>query len=327
MGVPPLSRPPCRRTVAGRPCADLGGDLGRMGSARLLDDLSRALAEPMPRRRALRLLWTSLAVGAVPALRPGQARPASAAALEHCKNDQRECLKDVVDGTRPHYCCRAPSWKWACGDKRNGYRCRNTCVEGRDQFPCTATEEDPEAGINGECCRRQVHVGCHTVSIPERRIAAGTCETCPPSRPAICIPYKRGKGVCCTLGEQCCANEASSVCCGADQLCGYPRKRNGSLDPTGTVTCKCRPGSGTPCGRDCCEAGETCCGPPRARTCCSEGDYCFWKRDVDDLVGFEGSSTDFGVCKRGCAPGNRAGGHCCGAGYRANRRGTGCVPE
>jgi hypothetical protein len=103
--------------------------------------------------------------------------------------------------------------------------------------------------------------------------------------------------------------------------------------------CICKKGT-KKCGPDCCDRGETCCNGkeccekgatcaasgccPKGRamcrpvgggkpTCCSEDEYCLWKVET---VGEDELAPLSGVCKKQCAPGNRCGTQCCGAGFQ-----------
>ena len=130
-----------------------------MSGARFLDDLARTLAEPMPRRRALRLLGSSLAAVTVPAFAPRVARAVATAGSVKCGYDQRTCRKGA-EAQFEEYCCPSPSWQFFCGGQTNAYRCVNQCPT-RDNFPCTALIPDREAGRNGVCCDRSIHSGCN----------------------------------------------------------------------------------------------------------------------------------------------------------------------
>src|SRR5262245_3114507 len=104
-----------------------------------LDALARALAEPMPRRRALRVLGTTIVAAAVPAF---ATRSAGAATVvrPRCGQDGRVCREFTND----EYCCGPPSWQFFCGGKKG--QCVNMC-NGPTAFPCTALIPHPESGI------------------------------------------------------------------------------------------------------------------------------------------------------------------------------------
>jgi hypothetical protein len=165
----------------------------------------------------------------------------------------------------------------------------------------------------------------------------GECRQCESLGGHSCLPAEKGATVCCAKGTTCCFNKTTTACCGPKQTCHAQK---------GAATCSCD--KGKKCGSDCCTAGETCCGGKECcgagetctgqgccpkgratcgssdgtgrRVCCDEGEYCFWKFE-DELAPLSGT------CKRGCAPGNRAGTQCCGTGYKPNKPKTACVPE
>jgi hypothetical protein len=294
---------------------------------RLVDDLARTLAEPMPRRRVLRVLGMSLAAATVPALGPRSARAVTGAAKgcntsveTCCEPDHRVCHKDAPVPINKGYCCRAPAWRFGCGTKANGYKCIDSCRETALQFSCTS-KKDKYGWTNGTCCPRAAYVGCN---------ADGSCKACA-SDEQICSPYKQGQSRCCdpARGERCFANLTSTACCGKDQL--------PVIKPGKPVQCACKPRKGTVCGADCCaperccggkeccEPGETCCSgrcckPGRACCdvgCCADGEWCLHKQT--------GRLFSVPVCMPTCTPGNRCGnGQCCGSGFSCV--GGACVP-
>lgn len=111
--------------------------LGENVSAeRFFDNLARTLAEPMPRRRAIRVLATSAVAVAMPGIGP---RAAGAATKQYqcnpnvetcCGRNERVCLKDAPTPINKGYCCGPSQFMW-CGDKRNGYKCVNVCPDAR----------------------------------------------------------------------------------------------------------------------------------------------------------------------------------------------------
>lgn len=64
-----------------------------MTAGRFLDDLARTMAEPMPRRRAVRVIGVSLAAIAVPGFIPRLARAQVGCTKSTCGKDQRCCQK------------------------------------------------------------------------------------------------------------------------------------------------------------------------------------------------------------------------------------------
>lgn len=143
-----------------------------------LDRLARALAEPMPRRRALRLLGTSV----VAAVLPGITGPRALAAPSRsaaCGNDERVCREFTAE----QYCCPAPSWRYWCGAQPG--TCEDRCT-GENAFPCTGLKPDKYSGVNGVCCDSRYHVACDQDAKP--RLSGGG------SRP-LCVPKTCGPDV------------------------------------------------------------------------------------------------------------------------------------
>jgi hypothetical protein len=216
--------------------------------------------------------------------------------------------------------------KERCICDAGGGRCAPNCplVNGRNWKDC------------GEICC-QPHERCadpaKSKCVSCEQEGKQTCRSYDDKSVVICCPATRG------AKSSCCANLKTAVCCGEKQTCKATGRR---------ARCMCA--EGKKCGLDCCRNGETCCGgkeccaanetctkngccpPDRAichnsrgtdPICCGAGEYCLWKAEVspdgDPLRPLRG------VCKSGCAPGNRAGKQCCGTGYRPNRARTQCV--
>lgn len=242
-------------------------------TTRLLDDLARSLAEPMPRRRALRLLGTTLVAVVVPGLGPKGAR-AGVRRSAKCGPDQRVCR----EFTQEEYCCPRPSWQFFCGSKRG--QCLNTCTGGT-KFPCTALIEHPESGINGLCCDRRLHSRCNPVG----RAPTRWKPECVPCLGTACGPNRKyGEGhpqrwTCCTKPNVCrkgvCRCPDGKLSCGGTDCCKRSKvckqcadADSGEVRVTGTVKC---------CGRDefccvdkCCDQRGACCNGK----CCPPGTQC-----------------------------------------------------
>jgi hypothetical protein len=263
-----------------------------VSSARVLDDLARSLAEPMPRRGALRLLAASVAAVAVPGLRPraAAARPTASAP---CGPDRRECQKGA-EASFQKYCCPPPSWRFFCGGRSTGYRCVNQCGPGGTTFPCTALFPHPESGINGVCCDRKLHSHCEPVGKPAT-CCHGQPIKCEPLGEAACrakggaaqwAPSEQWKPSCCPKPFGC-----GGVCCQPPNRCqgGRCRCADGSESCDGSTCCpkgkQCEtcwdvtsqlsdggpspPWRKTKVGKQCCPRGQRCC----RKTCC-RGESC-----------------------------------------------------
>lgn len=131
-----------------------------------IDDLARTLAEPMSRRRALRIFGTTVAAAAVPGLRPSPAGATRRAVGYTCNpnvetccgKDERVCQKDAPVPLNKGYCCPAPGWRWLCGDKKNGYKCVDFCGEDY-QSPCTGSPDKFSTTV-GVCCDNRIAPIC-----------------------------------------------------------------------------------------------------------------------------------------------------------------------
>ena len=117
-----------------------------MSAERFFDDLARAMATPIPRRRAVKVLGTTLAVLAVPGV---GARAARAATEQYqcnpnietcCGQNERVCLKGYPVPINKGYCCGPAQFMW-CGSMANGHRCISVCPTSRrcGQICCPPT--------------------------------------------------------------------------------------------------------------------------------------------------------------------------------------------
>lgn len=155
-----------------------------------LDDLARTLAQPMPRRRALRLLGASLVAATVPGLGPSVSRAARGAATYTCNpnvetccdEDRRVCHKDAPVPLNKGYCCPAPSWRWQCGSSANGYECVDMCA-AKYLTPCTGLRPDKYSGRNGLCCDSR-----YTVCDPDSDPPLSGGGSRPACKPKTCGP-------------------------------------------------------------------------------------------------------------------------------------------
>ena len=173
-----------------------------MSAERFFDDLARTLAEPMPRRRAVRVVGASLAAIAVPGVGSSVARAATTR-FEMCPptSGRRQCwtAPDWVPG-RPEaqpYCCKFPSQQWSCGDAANGYACKNHCpranpVLRKKQQPTWSTVTYPDGSPQRyNCC-----------PVPDFIPRDGECL------PSCAFTHGPGTYQC---GEDCCGD--SQYCC------------------------------------------------------------------------------------------------------------------
>ena len=288
----------------------------------------------MARRRAVRVIGSSLVALAVPGVAPRVARGAAAAG---CPRDKNMCPRIVNLGTGPPLPCGPPARRYGCpnpSDKAGN--CVDLCPPTKG-IPCNSSKKDEGGCSYFTCCDRRLYADCKNEKCVE-------CE----DNEKLCFPADRGKGKCCKRerGEKCCFNSTSVACCGPEQTCS-------AANPRQPATCRCKPGTGSKCGSDCCGAGERCCDGEKCcktgeeccggecctanesccggKTCCATGETCCGGlaccgRNEWCLHKRTGTIFNVPTCKPSCAPGNRAGAHCCGTGYEPNAARTRCVP-
>lgn len=120
-------------------------------SERFFDDLARTLAQPMPRRRALRLAAGALAAAALPSLRPAGA---TAASRVTCRAGTTLCSQPkgvgFIEACCPdgETCCKARDGVACC---HAGQRCSEIEVGGSLQPKCVGSCPPERSGC-GLCC-------------------------------------------------------------------------------------------------------------------------------------------------------------------------------
>jgi group XII secretory phospholipase A2 precursor (PLA2G12) len=152
----------------------------------LLDGLARALVEPMPRRRAMRLMGATVVAVAVPGMRPRLARgtPRRARSGE-CGADVRACPRVVQLGSGPDLCCGSPARRYGC----EGTIFEPVCVDlcgGPNDVPCKSEKKDDDGYSFFHCCKK-----------PDRCVDGECVPSCPPGR-------VKCRGTCCPAGFKCC---------------------------------------------------------------------------------------------------------------------------
>ena len=222
------------------------------------DDLARTLAEPMPRRRALRIAGAALLASMVPGLRPGGAWADGCGPDTHCID---ACTADGDIGAcgveSPNACGQIKCALTGClqaGEK---------CCPGPDQ-PWICNETDQCGSPNGP----------HCVACPDERQCGKECcksdefcasrnrELCCKKGDNACLVPGAAQGICCPPGKQCCFDQHGAACCGANQTC-----------KGGKCVCK----EGVTCGEHCCKTGETCSNGkccPKGKVNCGDGECC-----------------------------------------------------
>lgn len=213
-----------------------------MSSARIVDDLARSLAQPLSRRRALRLLATSAAALAVPALRP----PTAPAAVHRsrasdCRGDTRACPTRLSGASGPDKCCGSPALRYGCEGALEDPVCVDLCP--RPHTVCPTGGKDENGNTKLVCCKAPRTVGCcEGECIPNCQLLFG------PGHTPCCAS-------CCPPGRRCAFSGKSRTCC--------PTNRTVNRKIQGKPTRFCCP-AGTVRVR-----GASCC-PPDRRDCCDD---------------------------------------------------------
>ena len=203
------------------------------------DDLARALASPMPRRRVLRTLGGVVVVAAFPGLR---ARPAHAArggltcppgtelcsngkGSELCKPDGGACCifsYEIVVCPRGWRCGTESSPGCVCDGTRDRtgacVQCATKCKDGK----CC-----PKKGrcVNGTCCP-----AIRTTFAPGTNRKGVAC--CPPR--TIAVPGKIGQ--CCPKGDPTCCDPKDVPGGDEDLVTLTPKLKRGQLCVKGKTT-------------------------------------------------------------------------------------------
>jgi len=291
-----------------------------VSAERFFDDLARTLAEPMPRRRALRLAAGALVSAAVPgAFAQGTlAAPRSVLTTGQItcpKNTKRCACPSTIGGLEAVTCCPThPYYEWTC-----------TCP---GYALCLRRETCPlERQHCGPCC-------------PPGQVCNTLLEKCMCKRGAKCGPK-------CCQGSDCCVNTRLKsddprrwVCCKPPNRCeaGICKCPNGKPSCGGGECCRspqtcddCNVGASdftrSFVGQKCCSPRDHCCG----NTCCRISRFCCGAKCCP-----VGSACARAGGKDICCPERRAVGSggrseivivCCPPGTVAIRKGTGgCCP-
>lgn len=216
------------------------------------DELARALATPMPRRRALRIVGLALLGASVPAVASRAARAAVAGGCAFICGDDKSFDCCSGDDT----CCWPPGLNPVCCPTGNvcdqNAGCVAPCADGRPRCGvtcCSAGKSctDPSRSLccddgstlcDGKCCPKGFE--CATL------VVAG-------KRNELCVPR-------CPSGQTRCG----VACCPRGTRCSNPN----------TATCgKCPPGQ-RGCGKRCCPSGSTCCDASKGLCCKARTETC-----------------------------------------------------
>lgn len=275
---------------------------------KLLDELARSLATPMPRSRAVRVLGAALVSAAVPAsLRPGIAHAGRSGSAQ-CP-PKPTCPKSS-DPKRTKFCGVPNIGNDKCLKYR--YVCcleKERCCGAACCSPCRTTQT-----VCGDACCRKKDEYCAS---PEDSLCCLNTEDACLVLGAPGLPRPSKGGTCCPRGaSKCCQNDKRSTCCKPEDSCCA----GGCCPPakecdTKTGTCSC-PKSTKACGRDCCTqgknpekccgnhcceqkeqcCGETCCKPSEGESCCSggcckKGEFCMTTTTLRALHGGSSPSS------------------------------------
>ena len=300
-----------------------------VSAERFLDDLARTLAEPTPRRGAIRVIGTLLAAIALPRFAPRlatAARPMRSLAPP-CPPGAARCQQLDEDRKTDHdYCCPYPQQQWQCGNKDNGYTCTNTCP--------------PTIVLNGRTYRQQPTWSSETYEGGQPKLY--NCCVIPDSEPrnGECVPSCEslmGPGAF-RCKETCCPKEArwsgdafrpyATLCqagtCVGKCSSGYVQCVQ-SCCPTSWKCCAgstcCAPTESC-CGEECCPKGKFCCdGGGNATQCCDDDEYCLYEAPAGSTRGGAIGLPRPTRCAPACDPVNRCGDQCCGSGFICARSG------
>jgi hypothetical protein len=263
------------------------------------DDLARALAEPMPRRKALRLLAAGLTAAAVPGLRVRGAFAASKPCVGSscfCTTGGTPCGYAVpprgfnlgccigAPGERRTVCCTKPpdGGSWCCP---KGYTCGSGANTPTDRN-CTCNGVELPDGTCGPCPSGEVQCGKQCCkgrrpTLPAEVCYQGRCQPgCPDNT-------KKCGNTCCTKKQGCKNGKCCDKCGGSGTCC----------NPATQFCCR-EPGKPKSPGRCCKKNKETCCGvgPPGAqkRQCCAKPNKC--ARQLPPTIGGITASSPYVCC-------------------------------
>jgi hypothetical protein len=276
--------------------------VARVSTEGFFDQVARTLAEPMPRRRAVRVLGASLAALAVPGVSPRSALALSSrgsgaslvcAGTQICKR-----YKDPNNWAKgqEEKCCPYPADQWRCGS--DGWTCVDTCAaskkvlpKGKWTEPSYSTErrggDDPDLRArpkryrccvrpdtipkDGEClpnCPYQYRFGGAIGPISCGETCCATYQVCVNGK---CRPCEDFGGHSCqpygTGATICCAKGTNCCANKTSTACCGPQQTCKAAGRK-TATCVCE--EGTKCGTDCCKKGEICTGSE----CCAANRLC-----------------------------------------------------
>lgn len=245
-----------------------------------LDELARTLAQPMPRRRALRLIGGTLVAAVIPVARAPRAlaRPG----VSRNSNCNEHCTQGV-----PLLCNCDRSAQFPNNPAKP---CYHICCAADDTCCC-----NPKTGGGVKCCPPGTHCVSETLTcVCDNDCGGGCCqpnEECVPSilktgKPTCVAKCKKGETrcneKCCKPNEECtkfrAGNSSQSLClpkCKPGEVrCGQNCCPNGlkCIDPGNGICGHCRPNE-FKCGKRCCNLRGACCDPSKG-LCCKPSEKC-----------------------------------------------------
>lgn len=267
---------------------------------KLFDDLARALVQPVPRSRALRLIGSVLVATSLPG--------AAAFARTRRPTQLRLCSKAEQDAGEP--CCP----KFVC-KREDGYGNQECCLGETCCGTKNCCEKGTKCGEKGTCGK-----------CPNRQVCGPKCCTkgqcCPRSRTARPEVPLNQRWICCKPPNECIGGRCKcpsgheicngTTCCKQGDLCRtcWRGETDGNVTNNGRRKC-CPEDYQFCCGNTCCFVGN-CCGDK----CCPEDTNCANVVGGNQLV---------------CCPSERTllvGNHqeCCPEGMQGTAS-SGCCPE
>lgn len=288
----------------------------------MIDDLAKALAQPMPRRKALRVLAVGVATVAVPGITPRRARASGASSGKinaPCSQGGTFCGYPDGGGYNIGCCLGAKGdTRTVCCPGQSGVVGSLCCPTG---FTCGNTSADYTQGCichgridnrTGECNCPPTKVCGNICCADNEKCEDGECVNCPDddtcgkeccSNGTVC--QNKNTGLCCVKAWNPCGKGRPggvSKCCPPNDTCCLNRRTNAvkccgpGVECGDDGNCKCTKDE-TKCGDDCCRKGEVC----SKGLCCPKG-----------LVNCDGKCCKAHLCvasagKKVCCPIERIG--------------------
>jgi hypothetical protein len=209
------------------------------------DQIARTLATPMPRRRALRLVGSTLAAAALGGIWTRTAR-----AYEFCGGNTLDPYQPGIDGCCVTQDASKPFNSQACEGVPNPV----CCYDATGFAVCCPP--DTLCAPDGSCMCPPGHTQCQN--------SAGTRGCCPPGQACVfvngdlsceCPQDKKCGSSCCGQNEVCITS--TNTCCPTGRACagGICCAPNEICNPE-TGQCVCDPARR--CGSTCCPPGQVC---------------------------------------------------------------------